>query len=69
LGLWGDADKVEVATSLALLLTQQAKPKRGFKKKLAEGLSATACRVRSGLRHGQSRKRVAATQSRRASHA
>ena len=65
LGVWGDADKVEVANSLALLLQQQGKPKRAFKKKpnelAAAGLAASACEVR-GLRHGQCRKRVAVTQ-------
>jgi len=63
LGLWGNADKIEVANSLAMLLTQQAKPKRGFKKKSAEGRSAAACVFHGNLLHGLSRKRVAATRS------
>jgi putative transposase len=44
LGLWGDASKVEVASSLPLLLEQQAKAKKRFaKKKCAGVLPATAC--------------------------
>jgi putative transposase len=67
LGVWGDADKVEVAASLAMLLTQQAKPKRTFRKKTTGGLPVAACRTRGGIFHlGQSRKRVAATQPSRA---
>jgi len=61
LGLWGNADKVEIAASLDLLLKQQAKPKRSFKKKTTGGLPVSACKV-CGIRHGQTRKRVAATQ-------
>lgn len=69
LGLWGDASKVEVSASLALLLAQLAKPKRSFKKKSAEnttgGLPAQACSSRGGFHHGvrpsKGRKRAAAT--------
>lgn len=68
-GLWGDADKVEIANSLALLLAQQAKPKRSFKKKSTTnttgGLPAQACSNRAGFHHGvrrnEGRKRAAAT--------
>lgn len=62
LGLWGDADKIEIAASFGMLLEQQAKPKRAFKRKTAAGHAASACQGR-GLRHGQCRKRVAATRS------
>ena len=63
LGLWGNADKVEVANSLALLHAQQAKPKRSFRKKRTTtgGLPAQACPKRGGFLHAQGRKRVAAT--------
>lgn len=63
LGVWGDASRVEVAAGLQLLLAQQARPKRSFrkKKKPTGGLPAQACAGR-GFRHGQPRrKRVAAT--------
>lgn len=63
LGLWGDASKVQVAASLEMLLAQQARPKRSFRKKTAKptgGLPAQACQGR-GLRHGTGRKRVAVT--------
>ncbi|MBC7609588.1 MAG: transposase [Polaromonas sp.] len=64
LGLWGDAKKVQVAAGLQMLLAQQAKPKRRFKKtkpKTTGGLPAQACLGR-GLCHGhQGRKRDAAT--------
>ena len=63
-GLWGDASKVEVANSLSLLLAQQAKPKRRFKKAATNttgGLPAQACPKRGGFLHAQGRKRVAAT--------
>jgi putative transposase len=46
LGLWGNPAKVEVAASLALLLEQQVKAKRRFRKKTKEGAGghpATAC--------------------------
>ena len=64
-GLWGDAGKVEVAHSLDLLLAQQAKPKRSFKKKSPEttGGSAQACSKRGGFLHAQGRKRSAATRT------
>jgi putative transposase len=63
LGLWGDPDKVQVAASTGLLLTQQAKPKRAFRKQhKAGGLPASACPKRGGLRHAQGRKWAAATQ-------
>ena len=68
-GLWGDAQKVEVANSMALLLAQSAKSKRSFKKKSTTnttgGLPAQACSSRGGFHHGvrpgQCRKRAAAT--------
>jgi putative transposase len=63
-GLWGDCAKVQVAASLEMLLAQQAKPKRSFKKKKQElataGLAVSACRA-TGIRHAQGRKRAAAT--------
>lgn len=67
-GLWGDPARLEVAASLQLLLAQQAKPKRSFKtkqdiNKTTGGLPAQACHQGRGLRHGFSRKRVAAMQS------
>ncbi|MBS0306439.1 MAG: transposase [Proteobacteria bacterium] len=68
LGKWGGAAKGEVASSTALLLVQQAKPKRSFKKKQNEkqttgGLPAQACPKRGGFLHAQGRKRAAATRS------
>lgn len=63
-GLWGNADKVDVAASTALLLESQAKPKRGFKKpKTTGGPPAQACLKRGGFVHVQGRKRAAATRS------
>jgi putative transposase len=62
LGLWGNAEKVEIANSTALLLAQQAKPKRTFKKhkeSAAGGLPASACPKRGGFLHAQGRKRGA----------
>lgn len=63
-GLWGDADKVEIASSMAMLLAQQAKPKRSFKKKKIQketgGRPVSACPKRGGFLHAQGRKRVAA---------
>ena len=61
-GLWGDADKVQVAHGLDLLLAQQAKPKRSFRKKSSDkttgGLPAQACLKRGGFFHEQGRKGV-----------
>jgi putative transposase len=44
-GVWGDASAVTVEASLSLLLAQQAKPKRSFKRKTnaAGGRPASAC--------------------------
>ena len=50
LGLWGDAAKIEIAASLGLLLEQQAKPKRAFRKKKTAGRPVSACGVRGGIR-------------------
>jgi putative transposase len=65
LGLWGNPDKVEVSSSMAMLLALQAKPKRSFRKKktiqTTGGLPAQACSKRGGFLHAQGRKRVAAT--------
>ena len=33
-GVWGDAEKIEIAASLDMLLKQQAKPKRSFRRKV-----------------------------------
>jgi len=60
-GVWGDAQKVEIANSLAQLLAAQARPKRGFRKKTTGGLPAQACAKRGGLLHAQGRKRAGAT--------
>jgi putative transposase len=59
-GLWGDADKVEVAASTELLLAAQAKPKRSFrrKKETTGGSPAQACPKRGGFLHEQGRNRV-----------
>ena len=66
-GLWGNTAKVEIAASLAQLLSQQAKPKRAFSKRAAKqttgGLPAQACSKRGGFLHAQGRKRTAATRS------
>lgn len=43
LGLWGDSSSIKVAASLKMLLAQQARPKRRFKKNIAEGISASVC--------------------------
>jgi putative transposase len=59
LGLWGNTDKVQIANSTAMLLAQQAKPKRSFKKNkesAAGGLPASACKKREGFLHAQNRK-------------
>ena len=64
LGLWGNADKVQIANSTSMLLALQAKPKRSFRKykeSAAGGLPASACPKRGGFLHAQNRKRVAAT--------
>lgn len=42
-GVWGAGDKVQISASLAMLLKQQAKPKRSFKKQKAAGFAASAC--------------------------
>ena len=50
-GVWGKGDKVQIAASLELLLKQQARPKRSFRKKkqtLTAGLAATACGISAG---------------------
>jgi len=64
LGIWGDAEKVEVAYGLELLLAQQARPKRRFRKTTTGGRPAQACSSRGGFFHEQGRKRTAATRSR-----
>jgi len=61
-GMWGDADKVQVANGLGLLLAQQARPKRSFRKKSSDrttgGLPAKACLKRGGFLHEQGRNGV-----------
>jgi transposase len=41
-GLWGHAEKVQVANSPAMLIESQARPKRGFRKKTTGGRPAQA---------------------------
>jgi len=55
-GLWGDAARIEVAASLNLLLAQQAKAKRRFRKKqehAAGGRPASACPTPAQSRRGK----------------
>ncbi len=54
--LWGDAARIEVAASLNLLLAQQAKAKRRFRKKqehAAGGRPASACPTPAQSRRGK----------------
>lgn len=59
-GLWGDAQKIEVAAGIEQLLAAQAKPKRSFrrKKETTGGSPAQACPKRGGFLHEQGRNRV-----------
>jgi putative transposase len=61
MGLWGNAEKVQIANSLAMLIERQARPKRSFSKKTTGGRPAQARSKRGGFVHAHGRKRVAAT--------